>query len=118
MLARVSRGEAPKATPNSNQFVMLRAKEAAEKLGLSLEMIFRAADEQSQGTILLEDLKLFLKKAKFKLAPAQMSRFLFLVDEDCSGSIARSDYYLTLAAYGVNTESQWAQGTTFTFEQQ
>lgn len=118
MLTRMSRGEAPKPTPNSNQFVMQRAKEAAERMGLTLEMVFRAADLMCSGSVSLEDLKLFLKKAKFRLAPAQMSRFLFLVDEDCSGSVSRNDFYATLAAYGVNSETQWAQGSHFTFEQQ
>ena len=97
---------------------MMRAKDAAEKMGFTLEMIFRAADSESQGRVMLEDLKLFLKKIKFKLAAAQLSRFLFLVDEDCTGTVTRNDYYLTLAAYGVNSETKWAQGSHYTFEQQ
>lgn len=118
VVARLSKGEAPKQTPNTNQFVMIRAKEAAEKIGLSLEMLYRAADMSSQGQMTLEDFKLFLKKIKLKLAPAQLTRFLFLVDEDCSGTVTKEDFYTTLAAYGVNTERLWAHDSSRTYEQQ
>lgn len=118
LLARVSKGEAPKQTPNTNQFVMIRAKEAAERLGLTLEMLYRAADVSSQGNISLEEFKLFLRKVKLKLVPAQLTRFLFLVDEDCSGLIAKEDFYTTLAAYGVNTERSWAHDSSRTYDQQ
>ena len=47
-------------------------------------------------------------------------RFVYLIDEDCQGVIYREDYYLTLTAYGVNSETVWMkdQSITTTFEQQ
>ncbi len=118
MLGRASRAEPSPVAPTSNQLVMLKAKEAADRLGLSLEMLFRAADEKCEGQLLLEDFKLFLRKVRLKMTPGQVTRFLFLVDEECRGTISKLDYLSTLAAYGVNTERGWAQDSFRTFEQQ
>lgn len=93
-------------------------KTAAEQLSLSLEMLFRAADVKCEGSIPLDSFKIFLTNLKLKAPMSTITRFLFLVDEDCKGSLIREDYYTTLAAYGVNTEREWAGDTLRTFEQQ
>lgn len=40
------------------------------------------------------------------------------MDEDCQGKVTREDFYTTLAAYGVNSEKSWSQGSFRTYEQQ
>ena len=62
-------------------------------LGLTPEMLFRAADKEYTGALLLDDFRNFLLKLKLGLSPAQISRILFLCNEDCSGIIRREDYY-------------------------
>ena len=52
---------------NTNQSVMFKAKAAAEHQNLSLEAIYRAADYRIQGSIPLQDFKLFLSKIKLKM---------------------------------------------------
>ena len=81
-------------------------------------MVFRAADEKYEGQLLLEDFKIFLRRIRLNLTPGQITRFLFLVDEECRGTITKQDYFSTLAAYGVNSERGWAQDSFRTFEQQ
>lgn len=97
---------------------MNMAKKEAQKRQLTLEMIYRAADRNNRGKVELEQLKIFIKNMRLKLTPAQLSRFLYMIDEDCTGNIYREDYYITLAAYGVNSETQWnTEGGYRTFEQ-
>jgi hypothetical protein len=64
-----------KAAVNTNQFVMIKVREAAEKKGLGMEMLFRAADTNSEGFVTLEDFKLFLKKIKLQISASQMARY-------------------------------------------
>ena len=118
MLSKISKEDTETVQVNSNQLVMQKAKIAAERIGLTLEMMFRAADTETQGKVLLEEFKIFMRKIKYKITPGQMTRFLFLIDEECTGTITRIDYYSTLAAYGVNTERGWALDSFRTFEQQ
>ena len=49
---------------------MNRLNEAAESIGLSLEMLYRAADKDSTGKVPLEDFKVFLKSLKIKIPHA------------------------------------------------
>lgn len=97
---------------------MSRAKDAAEKMGLTLEMLFRAADSKCKGVVKLEEFKLFLQRIKLKLASAQLARFLYLVDEECTGHLERDDFYTTLAAYGINSEIPDSRNKGRTFEQE
>ena len=96
---------------------MNRAKKTAEQKGFTLEMLYRAADKKMKGKISIEDFKKFLKGLGFGLKDSQLLRFLYLVDEDCSGSVYRGDYYKTLAAYGVNSETNWRDKGVRTYKQ-
>jgi hypothetical protein len=68
------RAEDARAKLNTNQSVMYRARDSAEALNMTLEMLHRSADTRLTGSIALEDFKQFLLKIKLKLSPAQMSR--------------------------------------------
>jgi hypothetical protein len=109
---------------NTNQSVMIKAAEAAQKINFSLEMIYRAADIKGTGMVYLEDFKLFLKKIRLPLAASHqarlslLTRFLYLIDEDCLGVLRKEDFQTTLAAYGVATELEWLGQGGRSFEQQ
>lgn len=68
-------------------------------------MVFRAADKDSAGTVLVDDFRIFLSKLKLGLSHSQISRLMFLCDEDCSGVIRKDEFYNCLAAYEVNEET-------------
>ena len=80
------------------------AHNAAKRLGLNLEMLFRAADIESKGCVYVEEFRMFLSKLKLGLSPAEITKLLHMFDEDWTGSIKRDDYLLCLVAYGVNSE--------------
>jgi len=71
----VRREEEAKAKLNTNQSVMNRARDSAEALNMTLEMLHRAADTRLTGSVALDDFKNFLVRIKLKLSPAQMSRY-------------------------------------------
>lgn len=102
--------------PNTNEYVLQMALKAASKIGLNMEMIFRAADKDHMNLIAVSDFKIFLQNIGFNLTKSQLSRFLFLLDEDCSGIITRDEYYDTLGAYEVNRE-QHKRGTGRSYDQ-
>jgi Ca2+-binding EF-hand superfamily protein len=83
---------------------MQKLKNAVEKIGFNLEMLYRAADKESNNRVVTEELKIFIQALKLKISKAQLARFLFLVDEDCNGYVTKNDFYITLAAYKVNSE--------------
>lgn len=46
------------------------------RIGINLEMIFRAADVQRKGLILLDEFRLFLKKLKLNLSDKEINIIL------------------------------------------
>ena len=82
----------------------MKVFKAAQKLGLSLEMLYRAADVESKGCLFVEEFRMFLGKLKIGLSSAEINKLLHMFDEEWTGSILKDDYLLCLAAYGVNSE--------------
>ena len=82
----------------------MKVFKAAQKLGLSLEMLYRAADVESKGCLFVEEFRMFLGKLKLGLSSAEINKLLHMFDEEWTGSILKDDYLLCLAAYGVNSE--------------
>lgn len=74
MLRKATREDKSLLKSNTNQSVMNKAYEAAQKIYFSLEMLYRAADVKMSGSVLLEDFKLFLRKIKFPLAASHTAR--------------------------------------------
>lgn len=87
-----------------NKDCIYRAFKSAQRLGLSLEMLFRAADVECKGCVYVEEFRIFLNKLKLGLTQAEINKILHMFDEEWTGSIKRDDYLLCLAAYGVNSE--------------
>lgn len=110
--------EPPRPVTYGAQKTLQKAQEAAKRARLTLEALHRAADRQNTGKVPLEEFRAFLLGMKLRLSPAVVARFLYLVDEDCTGTVSREDYLLTLAAFGVNSEEEWNKDTRRTFEQQ
>ena len=67
-------------------------------------MIFRAADRECTGSILVDEFRIFLNKLKLGLTHSQISRLIFLCDEECTGVIRKDEYNDCLAAYEINLE--------------
>lgn len=115
---RKALADKPQEKAMTNQTVMIKAKEAAEKINMNLEMIYRAADCRMSGAVFLDEFRILLQRLKLPLSPSQMARFVYLIDEDCLGVLRKEDYNLTLAAYGVNSEPDYSDTSNRTFEQQ
>lgn len=71
---RNAAADRPRDKAMTNQLVMNKAKDAAEKLHLSLEMVYRASDKRMTGAVLLDEFKLFLQQLRFPLSAAQTAR--------------------------------------------
>ena len=50
----------------------------------------------------MNEFRKFLMKLKLGLTNSQISRILFLCDEDCSGVIKKDEFYNCLEAYEIN----------------
>jgi superfamily II DNA helicase RecQ len=74
MLKNSSKGDEAKKKAYTNQAVMIKAAEAAQKINFTLEMLFRASDVKMSGSVNLEVFKLFLKKIKLPLATSHTAR--------------------------------------------
>lgn len=85
---------------------MVRIQKAAEKMGLNLEMIFRAADTESLKEIPIEVFRALFYKLKLSISKDDMAAFLFLIDEDGTGTITEEEYCSNLVAFGVSAESR------------
>ena len=72
---------------------------------MNMEMLFRAANSTGGDSISLEEFRVFLQRLKISLKDSCIQRFLYLLDEDFSGTISYKEYIDTLVAFGANTES-------------
>ena len=104
----------PKAfQPLSNQEIMDKVSSAIEKKGLSLEQCYRAADIDCDGKITFEEIVKFLNDMKVSLPKSMVSRFMLIIDEDCSGVIEQKEYYHALTAYHVDRENHWTSSRSY-----
>lgn len=82
-----------------------RLHKSAGYLGLSLESLFRGCDLKREGSVTIDELRIFLQKVKLHLSPSEISSVLYVLDEDCSGVINYLSYVSTLASYGLQSET-------------
>lgn len=87
-----------------NEGCMNHFFKATQRLGLTLEMLFRAADVETKGFVYVEEFRMFLSKLKLGLSQAEINKLLHLFDEEWTGCVKKDDYLLCLAAYNVNSE--------------
>jgi hypothetical protein len=64
-----------------------------ERLGLNLEMLFRAADSERKNLILLDEFRIFLGKIKLNLSDPEINKIIQIIDDDCSETLKKSSYY-------------------------
>ena len=102
---RQSKTKREKNSILGNSRVVKEIQKKAEKLGLNLEMLFRAANSSNKEELSLEEFRVFLKTVKLGLKDSQISRFLYVLDEDFKGSISRREYIETLISFGLNQEA-------------
>lgn len=76
LIKNASKADDARKKTYTNQAVMIKAAEAAQKINFTLEMLFRASDVRLSGSVNLEDFKLFLKRIKFPLAASHTARYL------------------------------------------
>ena len=103
---------------SSNQIVIQEVNKSVQKLGLNLEMLYRACDRDSNGSVYLDDFKHFLKRLNLRITASQLNRFLLMLDEDCTGIISREEYMDALASYGVGSERDAERNNAQTYEQE
>lgn len=84
--------------------IMQKVLSELSKIGFNLEMLYRAADQESKGTLKTESLQIFLQNLKIQLSKSQLSRFIYLIDEECNGYVPYLDYLITISVYRVARE--------------
>lgn len=84
--------------------MMYLFQKGAKKIGVSLEGIFRYADEHYQNQVDSDLFRALLSKMQLGLTLKQVSCLTFIFDEDCTGTITREEYYRCLEAYQVTEE--------------
>ena len=90
--------------PLHNKEIMKKISTAIEQKGLTLEQCYRAADSDCDGKLTFEELRKFLTDLKITLPESVMSRFMLIIDEDCSGIIEKKEFYNALTAYQIGKE--------------
>jgi Ca2+-binding EF-hand superfamily protein len=68
-------------------------------------MLFRAADKDCSNVVAVDYFRSFLMRLRLGLSQSQISRIIYLCDEECTGVIRRDEFYNCLAAYEVNQET-------------
>jgi len=92
-----------------NESLLLSILKGCERMGMNLEMLFRAADSKSTGEVSVETFRTFLQRFKLNLSRQDISKLLYLVDEDGTGLITREEFCSTLSAFGVASESNTSE---------
>lgn len=64
---------------------------------MNLEMVFRCVDVGGSGSIHINDLKALLIRMDLGLDEGQVARVLTIFDQNCSGTIEKSDWLNCLA---------------------
>lgn len=89
--------------------LMLDMCKGCLKTGLSLEMLYRAADTKCSGVVPHEDLGRLMQRLKMGFSRKQIEQFLHAVDEHNTGTITKEAFHTTLFAYSVSSESATSQ---------
>jgi Ca2+-binding EF-hand superfamily protein len=100
----------------SNESILKNILDSVKIRKLNLEQCFRAADTDSDGKISHKELKNFINSLELSIPNSYITKFLLILDEDCSGTITKEEYYNTLSAYQVSKESHSASGRLFNHE--
>ena len=87
-----------------NSYVMKAIMQSVSMRKLTLEQCFRAADTDSDGNVTRVELKVFLENLQLSIPTSYITRFLLLVDEDCSGIVTSTEFYRTLVAFQIEQE--------------
>ena len=72
---------------NMNEVTILQVKKAINKLGLTLEGLFRHCDFEQKGFLKTADFSKFLMKVKHSCSKQMISKFISLIDEENVGII-------------------------------
>ena len=96
----------PKKKITSNFQIFQQISNSLKKIGLNLEMLFRACDSKKKNFIKIEELKIFLQRLKLKLKKSQIAKFIYILDEDFRGEISEKNYLEMLICFGVNSEER------------
>ena len=105
-----------KREKNSNELILKNISQSVSIRKLNLEQCFRAADTDSDGKVSHTELKNFLASLQLSIPPSYISKFLLILDEDCSGIITQEEYYKTLSAFQIGKEQHSASGRGFQHE--
>lgn len=77
---------------------------------LTFEDCFRAADSNSKGLVTNESFIRFISKLNLNINQYQLTRLITILDEDLSGKLESQEFYETLAAYNLLTDTSKARG--------
>ena len=77
---------------------------------LTLEEVFRASDLDGDKVVSCEEFTRFLSKLKLDVQALELARLIEILDEDLSGKLESQEFYETLAAYQVITDSSQVKG--------
>lgn len=113
LVLKASNGKDLVREKKSNAFVVKSIAQTVGLLKLNLEQCFRAADQDSDGVVTHAELKNFLDHLQLAIPQSYITRFLMIIDEDCSGTITRREFYNTLSAYQQEKESQSESGRVY-----
>jgi Ca2+-binding EF-hand superfamily protein len=103
----------PKRQMNFNEKVVFDVKIALSKIYLTLENAYRACDVGGDGIVTTEEFKRFLEKLRLKVGKNTIMQFIEILDENCSGSIERDEFYDCLDAFAVASENHFAYGEPY-----
>lgn len=81
-----------------------------KKSKLTLEECYRAADFDSDGTVSCEEFSRFISKLKLNISTYELTRLIAILDDDMSGRLESQEFYETLAAYHVITDTSKVKG--------
>ena len=101
----------PRLATFGNEIVMTAMLKAVERIGLNLEMIYRAGNINEKPKIQVDEFRAFIRRLKLNVKESHVSRFLYLIDEDFTGFISEEEYLNTLTAFKVNSEPGTSQKT-------
>ena len=97
-----------KSTPD--HVLLKKICQMLKKSRLTLEECYRAADLDSDGVVSCEEFSRFLSKLKLDLSSYELSRLIAILDDDMSGKLENQEFYETLAAYRVISDTSRVKG--------
>jgi hypothetical protein len=86
------------------QKIMRKFEESLMKKNITPEMVFRMVDEEQTNSVQINKLGLFLKTLDLGLKQSQIQRILYILDEECLGSVSQKDYLMVLSAFEITKE--------------